>query len=150
MLRDTENIEDVNKQLDRVGYNMGIRLIEDFLSRTLSSRCLDFRETAEKLQLAFRLYLSVQPSLSHWTANGDEFSLIFEQNPLTEFVELPPDLQNLKYSAVLCGCIRGAFETVQLEVQSWFVQDVLKGDPVTELRVKCVRKLENAIPAGDD
>lgn len=54
MLRDYENVDDVNKQLERLGYNMGMRLIEDFLSRTNSTRCLDMKETADKIQLAFR------------------------------------------------------------------------------------------------
>jgi len=54
MLRDFDNIDDVNKQLERIGYNMGMRLIEDFLSRTNSTRCMDMRETADKVQQAFR------------------------------------------------------------------------------------------------
>lgn len=54
MLRDFENVEDVNKQLERVGYNMGMRLIEDFLSRSNASRCIDMRETADKIQQAFK------------------------------------------------------------------------------------------------
>lgn len=54
MLRDFEIIEDVNKQLERVGYNMGMRLIEDFLSRSNASRCADMRETADKIQQAFK------------------------------------------------------------------------------------------------
>lgn len=120
MLRDYENLEEVNKHLERIGYNMGVRLIEDFLSRTGSPRCLDMRETAEKIQQAFRMYLSVQPTISNWAAAGDEFSLVFESNPLAEFVELPPDITNLRYSGILCGCIRGALEMVQLEVQCWF------------------------------
>lgn len=122
MLRDFENLEEVNKQLERIGYNMGVRLIEDYLSRTNSPRCLDMRETADKIQQAFRMYLNIQPTISNWAAAGDEFSLIFDTNPLAEFVELPPDISNLRYSGILCGCIRGALEMVQLEVQCWFVQ----------------------------
>lgn len=122
ILRDFENVDDVNKQLERIGYNMGVRLIEDFLSRTAATRCLDMRETADKVQMAFRMYLNVQPSISNWTAANDEFSLVFDNNPLAEFVELPSDITNLRYSNILCGCIRGALEMVQLEVQSWFVQ----------------------------
>lgn len=54
MLKEIENTEDVNKQLERIGYNMGVRLIEDFLARTGSGRCLEMRETADKIQQAFR------------------------------------------------------------------------------------------------
>lgn len=122
MLRDYENLDEVNKHLERIGYNMGVRLIEDFLSRTASPRCLDMRETADKIQQAFRMYLSIQPTIANWAAAGDEFSLVFDTNPLAEFVELPPDITNLRYSGILCGCIRGALEMVQLEVQCWFVQ----------------------------
>lgn len=39
---------------------------------------------------------------------------------------------------------------VQLEVSVSFVQDILKGDDSTEIRVKFVKKLEDAVPAGDD
>lgn len=168
MLRDFENLEEVNKQLERIGYNMGVRLIEDFLSRTNSGRCLDLRETADKIQQAFKMYLSVQPTISNWAAATDEFSLIFDVNPLTEFVELPADVSNLRYSGILCGCIRGALEMVQLEVQCQFVQvsrqlnfilcnfsvsffkDQLKGDSATEIRVKFIRRLQDATPAGED
>lgn len=54
MLKEQDNSEDVNKQLERIGYNMGVRLIEDFLARTTSNRCLEMRETADKIQQAFR------------------------------------------------------------------------------------------------
>ncbi|XP_055378753.1 trafficking protein particle complex subunit 3-like isoform X2 [Condylostylus longicornis] len=150
MLSDYENVDDVNKQLERIGYNMGMRLIEDFLAKTSAPRCLEMRETADKIQNAFRIYLNVQPTISNWSAASDEFSLIFDTNPLTEFVELPSELNNLRYSAIICGCIRGALEMVQIEVQCWFVQDQLKGDNVTEIRVKFIRRIEDAIPAGED
>jgi hypothetical protein len=39
---------EVNKQLDRMGYNIGLRLIEDFLAKaTVPMNCLNFRETAD-------------------------------------------------------------------------------------------------------
>ena len=39
---------------------------------------------------------------------------------------------------------------VQLEVDVKFIQDQLKGDDTTEIRVRFVKKLEDAVPAGDD
>ena len=96
------------------GYNIGLRLIEDFLAKTNSGRCHDMKETAEKIQMAFKMYLGVSPSVANWSAANDEFSLLIDSNPLTEFVELPENLQNLKYSNVLSGIIRGALEMVRL------------------------------------
>ncbi|OCT44106.1 hypothetical protein CLCR_00731 [Cladophialophora carrionii] len=37
----------VNLQLDKMGYNIGMRLIEDFLARSNTGRCGNFRDTAE-------------------------------------------------------------------------------------------------------
>jgi len=37
-----------------------------------------------------------------------------------------------------------------LEVECRFVQDQLKGDNATELRVKFLKKLEDALPVGED
>jgi len=37
-----------------------------------------------------------------------------------------------------------------LEVEVKFVQDTLKGDDATEIRVKFVKKLEEAVPAGEN
>lgn len=43
------NYQDVNKQLDKMGYNIGMRLIEDFLAKSGVGRCANFRETADMI-----------------------------------------------------------------------------------------------------
>lgn len=58
------------------------------------------------------MFLGITPNISNWSAAGDEFSLIFETNPLTEFVELPDNYLQLKYSNILPGVLRGACEMV--------------------------------------
>lgn len=41
---------EVNKQLDKMGYNIGVRLIEDYLAKSNTmKRCANFRETAEMI-----------------------------------------------------------------------------------------------------
>lgn len=119
--------------------------------RSNAGRCFDMRETADMIaKVAFKMYLNVTPMISNWSPGGNEFSLIFDSNPLVEFVELPESHSTLQYSNVLCGAIRGALEMVQMEVETWFVQDILKGDNVTELRVKFIKRLTDALPAGEE
>lgn len=62
----------------------------------------------------------MQPTVTSWSSAGDEFSLVWDQCALSEWVEMPNN--GLKYCALIPGAIRGALQMVQLEVQCWFVQ----------------------------
>ena len=88
--------------------------------------------------------------MTNWNSDNTEFSPILEHNPLVDMVELPEHLSELWYSNIVCGVIRGALEMVQLKVEAHFVRDVLKGEDGTEVRVKFIKKLEDAVPAGED
>ena len=61
------------------------------------------------------MFLGVTPVVTNWSPAGDEFSLLFENNPLTEFVELPEGHSDLNYSNILCGVLRGALEMVIID-----------------------------------
>ena len=48
LCRDFDNdYVEINKQLDKMGYNIGLRLIDDFLAKTNMGRCASFREAGE-------------------------------------------------------------------------------------------------------
>jgi hypothetical protein len=51
----------VNKQLEKMGYNIGTRLIEDFLAKSNLGRCSDFREVGE-------VVAKVGPCLTVWNS----------------------------------------------------------------------------------
>ena len=67
-------------------------------------------------QVGFKTFLGIVPIVANWNQKGDEFSLILDQNPLTEFVELPEDHPQLLYSNIVCGVIRGALEMVSQDI----------------------------------
>ncbi|KAG8746494.1 transport protein particle 22 kDa subunit [Ceratobasidium sp. 428] len=126
LIQDYEDYAEVNKQLDKMGYNIGTRLIEDFLARSSLGRCSDFREVGEVVaKVGFKTFLNIVPNIVHTTtsapaasgaaavsAPSPTFSLILDENPLADFVELPDEaLQGgLWFSNILCGVLRGALE----------------------------------------
>ena len=60
------NYPDVNKQLERMGYNIGIRLIEDFLAKSSAPACTNFREVAEMISKV----ALVKPLMGCWQAHA--------------------------------------------------------------------------------
>lgn len=66
------------------GYNIGIRLIDEFLSKSGTTSCQDFRETAEVIaKLAFKMFLGVNAEVAQWNTDGTACSLLIYDNPLT-------------------------------------------------------------------
>ncbi|KAJ0015085.1 hypothetical protein Pint_20135 [Pistacia integerrima] len=169
LLTDLEEVDEVNKQLDQMGYNIGIRLVDEFLAKSNVSRCVDFKETAEVIaKVGFKMFLGVTASVTNWDADGTCCSIVLEDNPLVDFVELPDTCQGLYYCNILSGVIRGALEMVSntssfaqpsipsflwdvsLKTEVTWIRDVLRGDDAYELQVKLVKQVPEEYPYKDD
>ncbi|KAG8919155.1 transport protein particle 22 kDa subunit, partial [Tulasnella sp. 408] len=69
LIQDYEDYSEVNKQLEKMGYNIGTRLIEDFLARSNMGRCSDFREVGEVIaKVGFKAFLNISPTVTHTAA----------------------------------------------------------------------------------
>lgn len=151
LISDFEDLDEVNKQLDQMGYNIGVRLVDEFLAKAKMGRCSSFREAAEVVgRQAFPMFLNVSATVANWNADGTECSLVLTDNPLADFVELPEEFKELRYCGMLCGVIRGALEMVNMDVDARFVQDMLRGDEVYEIRLKLKEHRAEAFPFKDD
>eukprot|EP00002_Diphylleia_rotans_P009565 TRINITY_DN19955_c0_g1_i1.p1 TRINITY_DN19955_c0_g1~~TRINITY_DN19955_c0_g1_i1.p1 ORF type:complete len:187 (+),score=47.80 TRINITY_DN19955_c0_g1_i1:51-611(+) len=149
LIKDYEDIEEVNKQLENMGYNIGLRLIDELIAKSGIGRCADFRETAEVIsKIGFKMFLGISPAIVNWNGEYSEFSLLIDENPLTEFVELPEQYRGLHFSNLICGVIRGAMETLQMKIECKFVKDQLRGDDTTELRVILKEIMADEVPVG--
>lgn len=66
------------------------------------------------------MFLGVTASVTNWDAEGTCCSIVLEDNPLVDFVELPDNYQGLYYCNILSGVIRGALDMVSFYFLSDF------------------------------
>ena len=59
------------------------------------------------------MFLGITANVTNWDPKKNEYSLVLEENPFAEFVELPESANNLCYSNMICGVLRGALEMVK-------------------------------------
>lgn len=66
-------------------------------------------------KVGFKMFLNITPAVTNISADGREFSLVLDENPLAECVELPDQalVDELWYSNILCGVLRGSLEMVR-------------------------------------
>lgn len=72
------------------------------------------------LQVGFKMFLGVTASVTNWDADGTCCSIVLEDNPLVDFVELPDNCQGLYYCNILSGVIRGALDMVSSAPINYF------------------------------
>ncbi|TIC34504.1 putative TRAPP complex component Bet3 [Wallemia mellicola] len=150
LVQDYEDYGAVNKELDKMGYNIGTRLIEEFLSKNPEVKCKNFNDTGEAIaKVGFKTFLNITPEVVHNGSN--EFTLVIEDNPLNQFVVLPDTAirEGLLYSNVLAGCIRGCLEMINISTTVDFLSDELLGQESTAIKVKLIKYLEEQVPSDD-
>lgn len=87
--------------------------MDDFLAKSKAPPCASFADTADVVaKVAFKMFLGVPALVGSWSSDRRTFSLVFSDNPLAEFTELPEKWGEVWYSNVLCGVIKGALEMV--------------------------------------
>ena len=89
---------------------------DDLKGSSTSLQCCYFYADAP-VKVGFKIFLNITPTITNWSSDNKQFSLIFDENPLADFVELPDDgraQDELWFSNILVGVLRGALEMVCL------------------------------------
>lgn len=154
LIKELESLSKVNSTLDEMGYNIGMRLIDDFLSKN-EVNCDKLSDTAEIIaKVGFKAYLGITCEVANWSEETKEypkeFSLIVSENPMTEYVELREDYRELSYCNLICGVIRGCLHMLKFESRVFVLKDSLKGDDVTEIRVVVTSRKDDEYEPDDD
>ena len=157
LLEDLGSADGTNSQLERMGYSIGVRAVEEYLARSRRGghRCRTLRDAAEAIASgAFPMFLGVTASLRNELGpkdgNQGEITLVFGETPLTQYVELPERWSKLHFANILCGAIRGALEMIQMRVECYFEKDMLQGADTNEIRIILKEILEDEKPPNDE
>eukprot|EP00984_Skeletonema_dohrnii_P037193 scaffold39021_cov250-Skeletonema_dohrnii-CCMP3373.AAC.2 len=81
LVRDYEDPIEVNAQLDRIGHSIGVRCVDEFLSKAdvagmgLSTQCNNLRDTAEVVaKVGFKMFLGVTAEVGGFSQDQRSFS----------------------------------------------------------------------------
>ena len=82
LIRDYEDPLEVNVQLEAMGYNIGVRIVDEFCAKS-KTRCRNFRETMDTVARdAFKMFLGVTAVVTEAAADGSACVLRIPDNPL--------------------------------------------------------------------
>ncbi|EER03982.1 conserved hypothetical protein [Perkinsus marinus ATCC 50983] len=164
------DFDKVNKELYRMGTDIGARLVDEFLIKSRAPPCQDFRDACEVMsKVALKMYLGVTGDCVDWdnSTEGRKCRLVLPVNPLNDFVELPMELRRpasttaaaggtdhpgpiLYYSNILCGVIAGAMEQLRINVAVQFESDVLLGDEISVISLELLEIITDDIHEDSD
>lgn len=141
LTKDIQDLNEINKQIELMGCNIGKRLIDDIIDDTSKNGISNSDLVKQLIVSVFRNYLGVY-SVTCQQKNEKEYRIIFPENPLNLYVELPEKFKDLWYSNILCGIVRGLLEIVNYEVECIYLKDKLKGDDTNEIQVNIKQIIE--------
>ncbi len=137
LLRSVKETHQVEHELEKMGHNMGVRLIDEYLAKTTNPACQSFKDVMESLsRIGAKMFLGIDADVSEISSKS--FLLSFPENPLNDFVQLPPTMKDFSYSSLYCGIIKGALEQIHLKVDCKFTKDILRGDDTNSIQVDLV------------
>lgn len=150
LINDYDNPEEINERLFNMGKRIGNRLIDDYLAKVDTKRqCQNFRNILDNLSSkGFKLYLGVECIVVE--VNEKEFNLVFSENPLNDYVQLPSNFVNLWYSNLIPGLIVGGMEMLNIKAECFFIKDMIKGNDCNEVKVKLIEIIEERCKDDDE
>ena len=147
IVKETNNIDDANAKLAKIGVNIGNRITDDFVVHAEKCRFKSLREACEMLaDYSFKTYLGINAQL---TEPSDSRCLIrFSDNPITRYVIIPPEYDGLVYLMPLLSAIKTSLGLLHYSVDVNLVQDMLHGGTSNDIEIKLIEVMDD-LPPGE-
>ena len=109
-----------------MGFNIGISLADELLAKMdITSTCKTFKNAINIIvRHGFKIFFGVNVDVNNWLEDNTAVTIAIVRNPLTQFVALPLERENLHYCTIFGGIIRGALEQIGVHVSCKFIEHI--------------------------
>lgn len=147
IVKETNNIDDANAKLSKIGVNIGNRITDDFVVHAEKCRFANLGEACTMLvNYSFKQYLGITAQLEE---HSDSRCLIsFNDNPITRYVVIPPEYDGLIYLNPLLSAIKTSLGLLHYSVEVNLVQDMLHGGKSNQIEIKLIEVMDD-LPPGE-
>ena len=149
LLEMTEDVEEVNKKLDEIGYKIGLRLAHDFGRDTSLERIDDPDKIITDVICKKWMVLTGSKSPNVNVKKDDKrYELTFMPSIFTQNVQVPELYKGVNFTGMLPGALRGVFEIFHFKVNTKLLESDEKAGTKVEVVVEA--EIPIAIPKTDD
>jgi len=148
IVKETNNIEDANAKLYKIGENIGNRITDDFVVHSEKSRFKTLREACDVLvDFSLKHYLGINAQIIDPSDN--RCIIRFTDNPITRYVKIPPEYDGLIYLTPLLSAIKKSLELLHMSVEVNMVHDMLKNGEYNDIEIKFLGLKSDSLPNGE-
>lgn len=148
LLEMTENVEDVNKKLDEIGYRIGLRLAHEFARDKKLDVCKTPQAVIDRVIIPNWENFIGRSKAKCQIINEKTFKLSFDPSVYTQNVTIPELYSGVKFTAMLPGVLRGIFEIFHQEVLTTLAED--EQGKTAHVTIEVVKEIPIAVPKDDD
>jgi hypothetical protein len=154
IVKDTNNVDDANAKLLKIGTAMGSRIADDLVVKHTGGpgvfRFKNLRAACDLLaDYGFKTCLGITATCLEPTDTRVVIRLSDQNTPVTRFVTIPPEYEGLVYLMPLLGAIKSILLMFHYNVDVTMKSDRLKGDQFNDIEIKLIDVMKDTLPPGE-
>ena len=148
IVKETNNIEDANSKLAKIGTNIGNRITDDFVVNYEKTRFKNLREACDSLVEYFlKHYFGINSSITESSEN--RCVIRFGDNAISRYVKIPAEYDGLVYLQPILSSIKTTLSLLHFNVEVNMIHDMLRSSDYNEIEIKLIEILYDSLPPGE-